>query len=143
MLASDIADPDYRALADLRYQLRKFLAFSEQSAREVGVEPRQHQLLLAIRGLPEGMEPTVAVLAERMALRHHTVVELIDRLETAGLARRTRDPQDRRRAHVTITSRGQELLRKLSLSHRDELRNSAPALVASLGRVLRTAKKAS
>jgi len=139
----DLGDPDYRALADFRYQLRKFLAFSEQSARGVGVEPRQHQLLLAIRGLPEGAEPTVAVIAERMALRHHTVVELLDRLETAGLARRTRTVDDRRRAHVTITFRGQELLRKLSLAHRDELRTSAPALVASLGRVLRTAKKAS
>ena len=139
---SDIGDPDYRALADLRYQLRKFLAFSEQTARDVGLEPRQHQLLLAVRGLPEDVEPTVAVLAERMALRHNTVVELLDRLEAAGLARRTRVPDDRRRAHVTITSRGQDLLRKLSLSHRDELRTSAPALVASLGRVLRTAKKA-
>jgi DNA-binding MarR family transcriptional regulator len=139
---SDIGDPDYRALADLRYQLRKFLAFSEETARGIGLEPRQHQLLLAVRGLPENVEPTVAVLAERMALRHHTVVELLDRLETAGLARRTRVPNDRRRANVSITSRGLELLRKLSLSHRDELRTSAPALVASLGRVLRTAKKA-
>lgn len=142
MLASDLGDADYRALADFRYQLRRFLAFSEQSAREIGLEPRQHQLLLTIRGMPEGTEPTIAAVAERMALRHHTVVELLDRLETAGFARRTRDPDDRRRAHVTITSRGQELLRKLSISHRDELRTSAPALVASLGRVLRTAKKA-
>jgi DNA-binding MarR family transcriptional regulator len=139
---SDIADPDYRALADLRYQLRRFLAFSEQTARDIGLEPRQHQLLLAVRGLPEDVEPTVAVIAERMALRHNTVVELLDRLEAAGLVRRTRMPDDRRRANVTITSRGQELLRKLSLAHRDELRTSAPALVASLGRVLRTAKKA-
>jgi DNA-binding MarR family transcriptional regulator len=138
---SDIGDPDYRALADLRYQLRRFVAFSEQTARDIGLEPRQHQLLLAVRGLPEGVEPTVAVIAERLALRHNTVVELLDRLETAGLARRTRVPDDRRRAHVTITSRGQELLRKLSLAHRDELRTSAPALVASLGRVLRSAKK--
>jgi DNA-binding MarR family transcriptional regulator len=142
MLVPEIADPDFRALADFRHQLRKFLAFSEQTAREVGLEPRQHQMLLAIRGLPEGTEPSVQVLAERMALRHHTVVELIDRLEAAGLVRRTRDPDDRRRAHVTILSRGQDLLRKLSLVHRDELRTSAPALVASLGRVLRTAKKA-
>ena len=142
MLTLEMADPDYRALADLRYQLRKFLSFSEQSARDVGLEPRQHQLLLALRGLPEGTEPTVAALAERMSLRHHTVVELLDRLETAGLARRTRAAEDRRRAHVTITPRGAELLRKLSLAHRDELRTTAPALVAALGRALRTAKKA-
>src|ERR1041385_4309275 len=135
-MATDVADLDYRALADFRHQLRKFLAFSEQIARDGGVEPRQHQLLLAIRGLPEGVEPTVQVLAERLQLRHHSVVELIDRLEAAGLARRTRNAADRRRAHVTITNRGQELLRKLSLAHRDELRTTAPALVASLGRVL-------
>ncbi|HUS32791.1 MAG TPA: MarR family transcriptional regulator [Kofleriaceae bacterium] len=141
MLDADI-DLDFRALADFRYQLRKFLAFSEQTARAVGLEPRQHQLLLAIRGLPEDTEPTIATIAERMALRHHTVVELVDRLESAGLARRTRDPEDRRRANVTITARGNDLLRKLSLAHRDELRTSAPALVASLGRVLRSAKKA-
>lgn len=142
MVTSEMADPDYRALADLRYRMRKFLAFSEQSARDVGIEPRQHQVLLALRGLPEGTEPTVAVLAERMSLRHHTVVELLDRLETAGLARRTRTPEDRRRARVTITPRGMDLLHKLSVAHRDELRTTAPALVAALGRVLRTAKKA-
>jgi DNA-binding MarR family transcriptional regulator len=138
MIAADFADPDYRALADFRYHLRKFLAFSEQSARDIGIEPRQHQLLLALRGLPENMEPTVQALAERLQLRHHTVVELLDRLETAGLARRTRDPEDRRRAKVALTARGVDLLRKLSLSHREELRMTAPALVASLGRVLRT-----
>jgi len=141
MVAPDFADPDYRALADFRYHLRKFLAFSEQSARAVGIEPRQHQLLLAIRGLPENLEPTVQVLAERLQLRHHTVVELLDRLEAAGFARRTRDPDDRRRARVAITARGAELLRKLSLSHREELRMTAPALVASLGRVLRTSAR--
>ena len=138
----DFSDPDYRALADFRCELRKFLAFSEQSAREIGIEPRQHQLLLAVRGLPENLEPTVQVIAERLSLRHHTVVELIDRLETAGLARRTRDSNDRRKVHVAITQRGGELLRKLSVAHAEELRKTAPMLVASLGRVLRAAKKA-
>jgi DNA-binding MarR family transcriptional regulator len=138
----DFSDPDYRALADFRYELRKFLAFSEQSARETGIEPRQHQLLLAVRGLPEDLEPTVQVIAERMSLRHHTVVELLDRLEAAGLARRARDANDRRKVHVAITQRGSELLRKLSVVHADELRKTAPKLVASLGRVLRASKKA-
>ena len=89
---------DYRALADFRHQLRRFIAFSETAARGVGLEPRQHQVLLALRGLPEGVEPTVQVLAERLVLRHHTVVELLDRLEAEGLIRRGRAPEDRRRA---------------------------------------------
>ena len=139
----ELSDPDYRALADFRYVLRKFLAFSEQTARDVDIEPKQHQLLLAVRGLPEGQEPTVQVIAERMSLRHHTVVELVDRLERAGLARRSRDENDRRKVHVVITNRGQDLLRKLSVAHAEELRQTAPKLVAALGRVLRTQKKTS
>lgn len=136
----ELSDPDYRALADFRYVLRKFLAFSEQTARDVDIEPKQHQLLLAVRGLPEGQEPTVQVIAERMSLRHHTVVELIDRLERAGLARRSRDDNDRRKVNVLITNRGADLLRKLSVAHAEELRQTAPKLVAALGRVLRAQK---
>ena len=139
----ELSDPDYRALADFRYVLRKFLAFSEQTARDVDIEPKQHQLLLAVRGLPEGHEPTVQVIAERMSLRHHTVVELVDRLEKAGLCRRSRDDNDRRKVHVIITNRGSDLLRKLSVAHAEELRQTAPKLVAALGRVLRTQKKSS
>ncbi len=131
---------DYRALAEFRHQLRRFIAFSEAAAREVGLEPRQHQLLLALRGLPEDTEPTVQVLADRLVLRHHTVVELLDRLEAEGLIRRGRAASDRRRAVVSITPRGIELLRKLSSAHVDELRSLAPALVGSLNGVLRTAR---
>ena len=131
---------DYRALADFRHQLRRFIAFSETAARGVGLEPRQHQVLLALRGLPEGVEPTVQVLAERLVLRHHTVVELLDRLEAEGLIRRGRAPQDRRRAVVTITARALELLTKLSRSHLDELRSLAPALVGALNSALRASR---
>ena len=137
----DLSDADYRALAGFRHQLRRFIAFSESAAREVGVEPRQHQLLLALRGLPPDVEPTVQVLAERLVLRHHTVVELLDRSEEAGLVRRGRDVADRRRAVVTITARGSELLRKLSAAHLDELRSLAPALVGSLNAALRASRR--
>ncbi|HEY5952635.1 MAG TPA: MarR family transcriptional regulator [Kofleriaceae bacterium] len=136
----DLSLADYRALADFRFQLRRFIAFSESAARVVGVEPRQHQLLLALRGLPENVEPTVQVLAERLVLRHNTVVELLDRLEAEGLIRRGRSPDDRRRAVVAITPRGMELLGKLSASHLDELRSLAPALVGSLNGVLRASR---
>jgi DNA-binding MarR family transcriptional regulator len=131
-----LRDADYRALADFRHQLRVFLAFSEAHARAAGVEPQQHQLLLALRGLPPEVEPTVGALAERLALRHHTLVELVDRLERKKLIRRRRDAADRRVVHLAITAKGDDLLRRLTLSHRDELARSGPALVRALRRVL-------
>ena len=136
----DLSVLDYRALADFRHQLRRFIAFSENAARAVGLEPRQHQVLLALRGLDDGVEPTVQVLADKLVLRHNTVVELLDRLEAEGLIRRGRAVDDRRRAIVSITARGDELLRKLSDSHLDELRSLAPALVGSLNGVLRASR---
>jgi DNA-binding MarR family transcriptional regulator len=132
----DLRDADYRALADFRHQLRVFLAFSEVRARAAGIEPQQHQLLLGLRGLPAEVAPTVGALAERLALRHHTVVELADRLERRKLIRRRRDPSDRRVVHLAITAKGGDLLRRLTLAHRDELARSGPALVRALRRVL-------
>jgi len=122
-------------------RLRKFLAFSETAAREVGLEPRQHQVLLALRGLPRGVEPSVQTLADRLVLKHNTVVELLDRLELAGLVRRDRAPDDRRRANIVVTARGESLLQKLSDSHIDELRSLAPELVGALHGVLRASRR--
>ena len=136
-----ITEADYRALAGFRHQLRKFLAFSETAARNVGLEPRQHQLLLALRGLPPDREPSVQVLADQLVLKHHTVVELLDRLERDGMIRRDRDPLDRRRANVSITARGQELLQKLATAHLEELRSAAPELVGTLNGVLRASRR--
>lgn len=130
-------DRDYAALGDFRHQLRRFLAFSEARARAVGLEPRQHQLLLALRGLPADTAPTVAALAERLILRHHTVVELVDRLEGRRLVRRTRATEDRRQTRLAITARGQALLARLTLEHRDELATTGPALVTALRRTLK------
>ena len=137
MPVKDITDADYRALAGFRRHLRSFIAFSETAARDVGLEPRQHQLLLALRGMDS--EPSVQILAEHLALKHHTVVEMLDRLEAATLIRRERAAEDRRRAKIAITAKGEELLRKLTRVHLDELRSRAPALVASLDSVLRRA----
>jgi len=133
----DLSEREYEALADLRHQLRRFLAFSEEHARTVGLEPRQHQLLLALRGLPADVLPTVGALAERLLVKHHTVVELIDRLEERELVFRARAPEDRRQVRITITAHGRELLRRLSLAHRDELATAGPAMVVALRRVLR------
>jgi DNA-binding MarR family transcriptional regulator len=131
-----LSDREYVALAELRFRLRSFLAFSEAQAKTVGLEPRQHQLLLALRGLPPGQRPTIGTLADRLILKHHTAVELVDRLERLGLVRRDADPSDGRVALVSITARGQGLLERLSVSHRSELAKSGPALVESLQTLL-------
>lgn len=127
-----ITDREYQALAELRYRLRVFTSFSEAQARAAGLEPRQHQLLLAIRGLRPDQRPTVGTLAKQLIVKHHTVVELVDRLERLELVRRTADPQDGRVVLVKITKRGRAMLDRLTRAHRDELTKAAPALANAL-----------
>ena len=123
---------DYRALADFRYQLRRFLSFSNEAARAAGLEPRQHQLLLAVKGMPEGVEATVGTIAERLQTQHHSTVELVDRMENRGLVRRLRSAGDRRRVLVSLTARGEALLARLSAVHRAEVRSIGPRLLRAL-----------
>jgi DNA-binding MarR family transcriptional regulator len=123
---------DYRALADFRYEIRRFLSFSEQAARDSGVEPQQHQALLAIKGLPPGRRATVGVLSERLQIQHHSGVELSVRLEAKGLIRRARSRRDRREVLLSLTRRGEQLLRELTLPHRAELRSAGPTLLRAL-----------
>jgi DNA-binding MarR family transcriptional regulator len=132
MAARKLKDSDYKALAEFRYQIRRFLHFSEQAARAAGLEPQQHQLLLSIKGLPLRRKATVGVLAERMQLAHHSTVELIDRLEERGLVQRRRDDEDRRQVLVQITPAGEEILTELSLHHFDELGSVGSTLVQVL-----------
>jgi DNA-binding MarR family transcriptional regulator len=127
---------DYEALAELRYQIRRFLAFSEQAARAAGLEPRQHQLLLGLKGLPAKARPTIGELAERLQIQHHSAVELVNRLSAAGYIRRARAGEDRREVLLSLTPRGEKVLRKLSLHHRAELRSAGPALVKALRRAM-------
>ena len=129
---SEITHQEYQALAKFRYQLRRFLRFSEQAAREVGLEPQQHQLLLTIKGLPADRTASVGELAERLQIQHHSTVELINRMVERGLLERNRDENDQRRVLVSLTAYGDEVLRKLSLLHRMELRTTGPALVQAL-----------
>lgn len=131
-LNQEIALSEYQALAEFRYQLRCFLHFSEQAARAVGLEPQQHQLLLALKGLPEGRAPTVGELAERLRIQHHSMVELINRMVDRNLLERSRDESDQRKVIISLTPYGEEVLRKLSLLHRTELRSTGPALVRTL-----------
>jgi DNA-binding MarR family transcriptional regulator len=134
--ADELSLPDYRALAELRYQIRCFLAFSERAARTHGIEPQQHQLLLALKGLPDGRRPTIGTLAERLCVEHHTVVTLTDRLERTGLVVRERSAHDRREVLLRISARGEDILSRLSALHRVQLRNVAPALHDALAPIL-------
>lgn len=127
---------DYRALAELRYQIRKFLAFSERAARAAGIEPQQHQLLLAIKGLPEGREPTVGALAERLCVEHQTCVALVDKVVQRGFAERQSSDRDRRHVLVALTLEGEALLAGLSLMHREQFRTVGPTLVRALSDIM-------
>ena len=123
---------DFQAMAELRYQIRRFLRFSENAARQAGIEPQQHQLLLAVRGLPDSLKPTIGVLAERMQLQHHSTVELIDRLVDRGLLCRLRATEDRRQVLIKLTRDGEEFLQSLSLHHLQELQSTGPKFVKIL-----------
>ena len=127
---------DYQALAELRYQIRRFLHFSEEAARQAGLEPQHHQLMLAVKGANNGTAPSIAYLAESLQLHHHSAVELVDRLAKRGLIRRIRGAEDRREVHVKLTTRGERILKQLTLHHREELRTLAPALVGTLKKVM-------
>ncbi len=120
---------------DFRYQINRFLHFSEEAARGEGLEPRQHQLMLAVRASATG-EPTVGEVAERLFIRHHSAVELADRLVERGLAERVRTDADRRQVRIRLTGQGEEKLRRLSGAHREELRNTGPMLAAALNRAI-------
>jgi DNA-binding MarR family transcriptional regulator len=130
--------PDYQALAEFRYHLRRFIHFSEVHALEAGLEPQQHQLLLAVKGIAPPEQPTIQWLAERLQLRHHSVVGLVDRLEAGALVKRRKDPEDHRRVIVDLTAAGDSMLARLSRFHEEELREMAPALIAALGAIAGT-----
>ena len=127
---------DYETLAEFRYQIRGFLHFSEDAAREQGLNSQQHQLLLALKGLPPALKPSVGVLAARLHLRHHSTVELVDRLAERGYIARAADPGDRRTVLVRITARGEAVLRTLTRIHRKELHTAGPLLLAALRKLV-------
>ncbi|MGA7539211.1 MAG: MarR family transcriptional regulator [Steroidobacteraceae bacterium] len=119
---------DYQLLAQFRYLLARFLAFSAEAAHGEGLAPRQHQALLAIKGYPGGAKVTVGHLAERLGIRHHSAVGLADRLVESGYLARRADIEDRRHAILSLTALGERALAALSAVHREELRRIAPLL---------------
>ena len=127
-----LSEPEYLALGEFRYQLRRFLRNMEEATRLLGANPQQYQLVLAIKGLPKNIEPTISQLAERMQLNHNSMVELADRCEQHKLLRRTRSATDRRQVSLSITPEGEALLRKLGVAARQELRDAGPILVEAI-----------
>ncbi len=128
----DLSPDEYRALAEFRCQIRRFLGFSEELVRAAGMEPQQHQLLLAIKGLPDDATATIGELAERLQLKHHSTVELVNRLENLGYVAREADRRDRRQVIVHLTHSGAGILRRLSLAHHSELEIAGPRLSKAL-----------
>lgn len=132
---------DYAALAEFRYRIRLFLTASENAARRAGIEPEQYQLLLAIRGMPEGRKATIQALAERLQVRHNTAVERVDRMCRLRLLKRSRSADDRRVVIVSLTALGVRVFEKLARQRLAELRVSGPELVAALSGVIAAARR--
>jgi len=128
-----LRDDEYQALARLRYLLRVFLRFSEDAARDEGLTPQQHQLLLAVRGFEGDRSPTVGEVADMLQLQQHSVVELVDRAEDAGLIRRQPDKSDRRRQLLSVTDHGETHLARLAPLHQAELRRFRDEINLLLG----------
>lgn len=135
-VTTEITTEEYRALAELRYRIRQFLREGDAVAQAAGLEPQQYLLLLTIRGLPAGEEATIRTLAERLALKHHSVVELIDRLEIHGYVRRARGREDRRRVLVSLQPRGERLLEQVARHRIGELRSNGHELVRAIDQLL-------
>ena len=130
---------NYAALAEFRYEILRFLHMSEDAARRAGLEPRQHQLLLALKGAKPGVVPSIRWLAERLQVQHHSAVGLVDRLVERGMVRRYRDPSDQRRALVSLTGAGESVLAELSKVHQTELKSRAKPLIAAMAAIVRGA----
>ena len=131
-----ITADEYRGLAELRYRIRRFLQEGDDTARQSQLEPQQYLLLLAIRGLPEGQEATIRTLADRLSLRHHSTVELVDRMEAHGYVKRTRGREDRRQVLVSLHPRGERLLEQVVQQRIIELRANGRALVQAISGLL-------
>lgn len=136
----DLSASQYRDLAEFRRQIRRFLHFSDVTAKEHGIEPQQHQLMLALHGLPDDVNPTIGELASRLYIQHHSAVELINRLEHTGAIVRRPGAHDKREVWVRLTPSGRSTLRKLALAHRTELERSGPELARTLNSILRSSK---
>jgi DNA-binding MarR family transcriptional regulator len=134
-------DVDYQALAQFRYRLRKFLSFSEAAAQKAGLTPQQHQALLAIKGFSRSKPISVGGLADFLLIRHHTAVELVDRMAKLGLLRRIADDDDGRRMLLSMTRKGEQKLLMISKLNFEELQTATPAFTGLLRSLRRSRKR--
>ena len=135
-MAKAVTESELRSLAELRYQIRKFVQDGDATAREAGLEPQQYLLLLALGGLPRGCEASIRTVAERLSLQHHSAVELVDRMEEHGYLKRTRSTKDRRQVLLSLQSRGEKLLQRVARKRLIELRSNGQKLVKAIGALL-------
>jgi DNA-binding MarR family transcriptional regulator len=134
-----LSSEDYRALAEFRHHIRLYIRFSEKVVRNAGLEPREYQLLLALKGLTPDVRPRIAEIAEQLRIHHHSAVALVDGLETKGLVRRKRGTTDRREVLVMVTPAGEAIISKMVAVHLAEVVSRGPMLLNSVQRVLRRA----
>jgi len=132
---------DFQALAEFRYNIRRFMRASEQILRPAGLKPQQYQLLLHIKGLPQAKQATIGEIAERLQIQHHSTVELVDRMSARGLIKRKRASEDRRQVLLELTPKGEKVIREMAHMHREELKNTGPALVGALRKVIAGVQK--
>jgi DNA-binding MarR family transcriptional regulator len=128
----------YQAIAAFRYELRRFLAFSEAAAAKAGLPAQQHQALLAIAGYSGEGRPSVGEIAELLLIAPHSGAELIARMEEAGLVKKSASPRDRRRIELAVTRKAETILHRLTAAHLRELSSLEPALARAIGRLNRT-----
>lgn len=136
-MAKKITSAEFRALAEMRYRIRLFLKEGDASARKAGLEPQQYLMLLAIRGLAPEMPAKIQTLADRLVLKHHSAVELLDRLERRGYVKRTRGRLDRRQVLVSLMPRGEKILETVVQQRISELRITGRELVRAIAALLR------
>jgi DNA-binding MarR family transcriptional regulator len=136
-----ITPDEYRALAELRCLIRRFLQEGDSTVRNAGLEPQQYLLLLTIRGLPPGQQSTIRTLADRLSLRHHSTVELIDRMESHAYVKRTPGREDRRQVLVQLLPRGEKLLEQVVEKRIIDLRSNGRALVDAIGALLEPSRR--
>jgi DNA-binding MarR family transcriptional regulator len=136
--APGLSQQEFAAIAAFRYELRRFLAFSESAAAQMGLPPQQHQALLTIAGHAAAEPPSVGVLAEQLLVAPHTAAELVSRMIEASLLIKTPSSQDRRRMELALTPKAKALLDSLTAAHLEELKTLEPALMRALGRLSRT-----
>jgi DNA-binding MarR family transcriptional regulator len=133
---TELTRADFQRLAEFRFQLRRFLHFSNAAAEQAGLRPQQYQLLQCVSGMPDELEPTIAHVAARMLLKHNSAVELVDRTIEQGLLRRASDPTDHRCILLRVTPLGERVLASLAACHLEELDQAGPELIRALRRLL-------